>query len=312
MRLLCKCLLAVTLIGIVFPISGSVLSRQREPYTVSVDVDLVLLNVRALYRNGEVVTGLPKDNFKVYEDERLQELAVFIGQGAPATIGLVVDSSASMARKWTEVQRAVATFAEESNPRDEMFIIQFSDEIHWALPQAKAFTTDAEEIQEAMMKVSPSGRTALYDAIAGGLDHLKKGRFEKKILVILSDGADNASVQDFEQLLAAARQASVTLYTIGFYEPEAEDRNPKVLKRLAAVTGGEAYFPRSEEELQATWRRIADGVRTQYTLGYYPLKPGDGTFRKVKVVVKSPGGAKLSVHTRPGYLARMRRNDTGK
>jgi VWFA-related protein len=226
------------------------------------------------------------------------------GQDAPATIGLIVDSSASMARKWTEVQRAVATFAADSNPRDEMFVIQFSDEIQWPLPQGQAFTNDAEEIKTAMMKVSPSGRTALYDAIAAGFDHLKKGHCEKKILVILSDGADNGSVEGFEELLAAAQQASVTLYTIGLYEPEAKDRNPKVLKRLAAVSGGEAYFPQYEEELQAAWRRIAGGVRTQYTIGYYPQKPGDGTFRKIKVSAKSPGGSKLSVHTRPGYFAR--------
>jgi VWFA-related protein len=282
------------------------LQRQTEPYTVSVNVDLVLLNVVALDKNGDAVAGLKQADFKVYEDGRLQQLALFAGQDSPATIGLIVDSSASMARRWAEVRRAVETFITTSNPDDEMFIVYFSEETHFPLPHNKPFTNDVDVLKEAIAGVRPVGRTSLYDAISAGFDHIKKGRFEKKILVILSDGKDNASTHKFEQILAAAQEPSVTLYTVGVYEPEADDRDPKVLKRLASATGGEAWFPRNDAELHETWRRIAAGVRTQYTLGYYPQKGGDGTFRKVKVVATSPSRAKISVNTRPGYFARVK------
>jgi VWFA-related protein len=295
--------LAAAVISFAVPLSGNLLQRQSETYTVSVDVDLVLLNVLALDKNGAAVAGLQQADFKVYENGRLQQLALFGGQDAPATIGLIVDTSASMARRWTEIHRAVEAFAAESNPRDEMFIIYFSDETHSPQPQNKPFTNDPDELKAAITGVRPVGRTALYDAISAGFDHLKKGRYEKKILVILSDGADNASTRSFEQILAAAQQSSVTLFTIGVYEPEADDRDPKVLRRLASATGGEAWFPRNDIELHETWLRIAAGVRTQYTLGYYPQKSGDGAFRKVKVIATSPGRPKISVHTRPGYFA---------
>lgn len=299
----CKTLLAVILAA-ALPISRSSISRQREAYTVSVDVDLVLLNVRVLYKNGEVVRGLKQDDFKVYEDGRLQDLTLFVGQDAPATIGLVVDSSGSMTPKWRELQRAVATFGAESNPRDEMFIVEFNDQTHWPLPAEKPFTNDVEEIERVMRTMFPFGRTALYDATASAFGHVQKGQFDRKILVILSDGADNASVLDLDHLLEIAQQANVTLYTIGFYNLEAEDRNPKVLKRLASATGGQAYFPENETQLHDAWRRIANGIRMQYTLGYYPVHRGDGTFRKLRVMVANPRGERLLIQTRPGYFAR--------
>jgi VWFA-related protein len=296
-------LFAALIIGFGDP-PAALRQRQTEPYTVSVNVDLVLLNVLAFDKNGNAVAGLKQADFKVYEDGRLQQLGLFAGQDSPATIGLVVDSSASMARRWPEVRRAVEVFATESNPRDEMFIVYFSDETHFPQPRSEPFTNDVETLREAIASVRPVGRTALYDAISAGFDYVKKGSFEKKILVILSDGADNASTRSFEQILAGAQQSSVTLFTIGVYEPEADDRDPKVLKRLASATGGEARFPRDDAEFHDTWRRIAAGVRTQYTLGYYPQKSSDGTFRKVKVLATAPGGAKVAVHTRPGYFAR--------
>jgi Ca-activated chloride channel homolog len=298
-------LLAAAVVGFVVP-SEHIHQRQSEPYTVSVDVDLVLLNVIALDKNGRAVPGLKQANFKVYEDGRLQQLALFAGQDAPATIGLVVDSSASMARRWPEVRRALEAFASESNPSDEMFLIYFSDETQFPLPQDKPFTNDVDVFKEAIGRVRPIGRTALYDAISAGLDYVKNGRFEKKILVILSDGADNASARSFEQILTATQQSSVTVYTIGVYEPEADDRDPKALKRLASATGGEAQFPQNDAEFHATWRRIAAGIRTQYTLAYYPQNSGNRTFRKIKVLVTSAGGMKVSVHARPGYFARTK------
>jgi VWFA-related protein len=278
---------------------------QRESFTVSVDVDLVLLNVHALDKKGDAVAGLKQSDFRVYEDGRLQQVAFFAGQDAPATIGIVVDSSASMARRWSEVRRAVEAFATASNSVDEMFIVYFSDETHLPLPQSMPFTNNVDILKDVIAGVRPLGRTALYDAISAAFDHVRKGRFEKKILVILSDGADNASTQKFDQVLAAAQQSSTTLYTIGVYEPEAHDRDPKVLKRLASVTGGEAHFPRNDAELHATWRQIAAGIRTQYTLGYYPQQGGDGTFRKIKVIAAT-SAPKISVHTRPGYFARAK------
>ena len=176
----CARLVVTALIGVLLAVSGNAASRQREPYTVAVEVDLVVINVHVLDKDGRAITGLTQNDFKVYEDGRLHELALFIGQDAPATIGLVVDSSASMAPRWPEVRRALASFVDGSNPEDEMFIVQFNENIYWPLPEAKAFTSDAGELKQTIEKLSASGRTALYDAIAAALDHLKEGRFERK------------------------------------------------------------------------------------------------------------------------------------
>jgi VWFA-related protein len=293
---------------ILFTLCATGISQQHEPYTVSVDVDLVLLNVRVTEHGDQSVKGLDAKNFRIYEDQRLQDIAFFTGQDAPATVGLAVDMSASMSPKWHEVQTAVALFAAKSNPQDEMFIVQFNQDLHWPLDIGNDFTSNVREIEKSMTGVIPQGKTALYDAVHAALDHINGGQFEKRILVVLSDGSDNSSAQSLNSLLSRLQRANVTVFTIGLYDPDARDRNPGVLRHLASVTGGEAFFPKDQKELREAWQRIAAGIRTEYTLGYYPRIGPDGNYHKLSVVVDSPASARMSVRTRPGYSAPLKQN----
>ncbi len=267
---------------------------STNPYTVSVDVDLVVMNVHVkdLQRGALTRVGI-KRTFRFDEDRRLQEISFFTDQDAPATIGLIVDISNSMAPKWTDVRTAVSSFAHDSNPQDEMFILQFNDDLHWPLPDGRSFTSNVAELEKAMASAVPSGATALYDAIAAALDHSKGGKFEKKMFVIISDGGDNASDQSLDTLLVTLQQANVTLYTVGIYDPDAKDRNPGVLRQLAAITGGEAFFPKNRKDTQDALHRIAEGIRNQYTLGYYPQVPANGRYHKLSVRVQAPSHAAL-------------------
>ena len=276
---------------------------QQQPYTVSVDVDVVLTNVRVSDRDGQPVRGLDASNFSIYEDRKLQDISFFSGEDSAATIGMIVDASNSMRPKWNNVRDAVSAFAHASNPQDELFMLQFNEKLFWPL-KGKDFTDDAGDLLRAMDRMVPDGTTALYDALAAALEHSKRGKFPKKVFVIVSDGEDNSSDQELEPLLVALQQANVTVYTVGIYDPDADDKNPKVLKRLAAVTGGEVFFPKNRKQTQDALQTIASRIRNQYTVGFYPKTPADGRFHNLAVRV-NPWRRGLSVHSRPGYFARQ-------
>ncbi len=155
-----------------------------------------------------------------------------------------------------------------------------------------------------MTQTQNEGTTALYDAIELALNHFKETSRQRKALVVLSDGGDNASRVKLDDVLRMAQQSSATIYCIGIYDPNQKDRDPAVLKRIAKVTGGESYFPKSLAELRTIWPRIADAIRGQYTIGYVSANQNhDGTFRKVKIVAAGKRGKMLDVRTRPGYVS---------
>jgi Ca-activated chloride channel homolog len=280
----------------------------EKPYTVFVDVDLVLFNVTVLDDKDRLISGLTSHNFRVYEDGHEQEIRSFQTDDAPATVGLVIDNSGSMTSKRSDVSSAALEFVSSINPRDEIFVVNFNDDV--SIPRFAGdlpFTANYDELRSVLLNIRSLGRTALYDAIAAAMGRLEQGKNFRKALVILSDGGDNASAADLDDIVPIMRQSAATLFTMGFYDASDKDRNPKVLRQLSELTGGESYVPRNAEELHNIWRRIGGRIRSQYTLGYVSTNPArDGLFRNVRITVVDKNGKPLKVRTRAGYVASRR------
>jgi Ca-activated chloride channel family protein len=273
-------------------------------YTIAVDVDLAVFNVTVTDGKGRQVAGLKASDFHVFEENRLQDITLFQAEDIPATVGMIIDSSGSMINKRDDVNKAALAFANASNPDDEMFVVKFNENVYMTLPPSTPFTNDLAQLRSALLRTAPTGLTALYDAMTVGIDHLKTGTRNRKALVVLSDGGDNASHRRLEDVLQLARRSSATIYTIGIYDDADLDRNPGVLRKIAELSGGRAYFPDSLNDLAHVWRDIAGGIRHQYTIGYHSNNPArDGRFRKVRVTVERNGRQRLRVTTRDGYLA---------
>jgi Ca-activated chloride channel homolog len=279
-------------------------SPPADDYTISVNVDVVVLHATAQDKKGALISGLGKDDFQIYEDGALQPIKYFSHEDIPVTVGLVVDNSGSMSSKRTDVIAAGMAFARSSNPQDQMFVVNFNERVLFGLPQDVAFTDQVPKLEVALSKLTPDGETALYDALAIAIDHLKQGNRDKKVLIVISDGGDNASKHKLAEIMTAAGKANVILYTIGIFDEQDGDQNPGVLKQLARETGGEAFLPESLKEVAPICERIAHDIRNQYTLAYVPTnRKRDGTYRAIQVKAISPGHGRLSVRTRTGYSA---------
>ncbi|MGA7795371.1 MAG: VWA domain-containing protein [Candidatus Acidiferrales bacterium] len=279
--------------------------------TISVVTALVVLPVRVTSTNGDFVSGLTQQQFRVYEDGRQQPITLFRQEDTPVTVGLVVDHSSSMGLKLKSVAAAVSAFAQSSNPEDEMFVVDFSDNVSVKLPGGKPFTSNPQELAQAVSAVSARGMTALYDAVAEGLNHLQFGRSDKKALIIVSDGGDNASRRKYADILELARQSQAVIYAIGLVGAQ-EEENPAVLRRLCKDTGGLAFFPTEGQSVLNISAIIAHDLREQYTIGFTPEKKSNGSFRKIRVEVMAPGRGKLQVRTRSGYSAAAQQQSAAK
>jgi VWFA-related protein len=278
--------------------------RDGEQYTIAVDVDLVVFNVTVKDGKGRHVPGLRASDFHIYEENRLQDIKLFSAEDVPASVGLIIDNSGSMRDKRADVAEAALAFARASNSEDEMFVLNFNEKVYLGLPPSIRFTNDLNQIRSALLRTQPAGLTALYDALALGLEHLKTGTRDRKALVVLSDGGDNASRRSLDDVLQLAHRSSATIFTIGIYDETDLDRNPRVLRKIAALSGGRAYFPDSLNDLEQVWRDIAGGIRTQYTIGYHSSNPNrDGMFRRVRITAGRNGGGGLRVTGRDGYFA---------
>ena len=270
--------------------------------TISVVTELVVLPVRVTGEDGDFVSGLAQERFRVYEDGRRQPITLFRQEDTPVTVGLVVDHSRSMGPKLQNVAAAVSAFAQSSNPEDEMFVVDFGDRVSVELPGGKPFTSNPRELAQAVSAVSARGMTALYDAVAEGLNHLKIGHSDKKALIIVSDGGDNASGRKYADILDLAHRSQAVIYAIGLVGSQ-EEENPDILRRLCKDTGGLAFFPTEAQSVSDISASIAHDLREQYTIGFDPEKKNDGSFRKIRVEVTAPGLGKLRVRTRSGYVA---------
>jgi len=281
-------------------------SNAQDPasYRFSVDVDLVVLPITVRDQQDRHVSDLHEGDFKIYEDRVPQRIRLFQHEDLPVIAGLLVDHSGSMRPKIAEVIAGARAFARSSDPDDLMFVVNFNETVSLGLPEAIGFTANADELERAIWQAPAAGETALYDAIAKALEQFEEHSRDKKVLVIISDGADNASAHSLAQVLQMAERSSVIIYTVGLFALDEPDANPKVLSRLAQATGGEAFFPDQPSAVAEICERIARDIRNQYTIGYVSTNAKrDGIHRAVRVVVQAPGHrGKLFVRTRAGYI----------
>jgi Ca-activated chloride channel family protein len=277
--------------------------------SIKVTVNLVVLHTSVLDKNGKFVDDLKQENFRVFEDNAEQKLSIFRNEDVPVSMGLVIDNSGSMKEKRARVNEAAITLVQASNPQDEAFVVNFNDDFFLDLD--KDFTNSIPELKEALERIDARGSTALYDAIIGSLDHLKKASKDKRVLLVVTDGADNTSRNSLEKTLKEIQKTSTVIYTIGLLSNENKDERKegkkakKALQEIAAASGGLAFFPASVAEVHAICEQVAHDIRHQYTLAYYPTNAAqDGSFRTVKVDVIPPRGrGKLVARTRNGYYA---------
>jgi Ca-activated chloride channel homolog len=309
---LCKFYMKIFSVGFLLCIAlAQVASSQNVPdsktrdFKLSVDVDLVIFNVTVTDSKGHAVKGLSKDNFRVFEAGQEQTIQFVRPEDIPATVGLLIDNSGSMRRKRSDVIDAALAFAEASNPQDEIFIVNFNERVFMGLPHGMPFTSDLNQLRASLQNTRAEGKTALYDAVTTGLKHLEMGTHQRKALVVISDGGDNASGASERNVLTSAEQSNATIYTIDIDDPDDKDQNPKTLQELAKLTAGESYRAKSLDELPGIWRKIAGGIRDQYTIGYVSKnRAHDGAFRYVKVQATGTDARPLRVRARKGYFAR--------
>ena len=275
----------------------------QEPSFRTGSSDLVVLPVVVTDKQGRYVSDLPGDRFTIYDNGRRVPIDLFTNEDTPVTVGLIIDASGSMRAKLGEVIAASLTFARSSNPQDELFAIRFNDDVQDVVPDRPFLMAgDLGALESAVTSIRADGRTALYDGLMAGLDHLAKGTRARKVLVVISDGGDNASEATLDRVLARARDSNAAIYTIGIYDNDDMDKNPGVLKSLARTTGAERYLPRSPGDLLRACERIARDIRSGYTIGYAP-PARDGAYHRIKVEIDPSSARRLNVRTRPGYFA---------
>ena len=253
-----------------FP-SSSKTSSTNAQQPISVTSELVAIPVSVTDSKGNFVAGLSKSDFEILEGNQPREIALFEQEDTPVSIGLLVDHSGSMESKLPNVVTAISGFTQASNPQDEMFVVNFGDEARVETFGGKAFTSDPVEIRLAV-SLAAEGKTALYDAVFAGLEHLRAARWQRRALVIVSDGGDNASWYKYPQVLEQARQSQVSIYAVGLVDEWGEEENPKVLEELCKDTGGTVFFPRSSPAIMSATASIARDLREQYMLGFVPEK----------------------------------------
>jgi len=265
--------------------------------------ELVVLHVSVVDGDAGFVGGLPREAFVVHENGRPQPVALFEHNDTPVTIGLVIDNSQSMATRRETVIEAGMAFAAASNPADELFTVNFNEQVWTGLPDGQPFTSNYGELRTALLRAGARGKTALFDALDRAMRHLDGGTLPRKALLVVSDGGDNASTATFEQVLDSALRRDVVIYAIGLTDRYGRDARPEVLRKLAKVTGGEAFFPSQTSEIPHLMERVARDIRSTYTLGFVPA-PSDGSARPrtIRVEVHAPDRRRFSVRSRSLYL----------
>ena len=290
-------------------VSGQPLHKEGEGYVLHTDVEEVILNATVL-EGSKLVQDLKRENFQVYEDGVKQNIISFQHTDLPVSIALVVDNSGSMSKKRPAVNKSALDLVEVSNPEDEAFVVNFSDEAFID----QEFTSNLNRLREGLAHIESRGGTALYDAVVASADKLvADAKRPKQVLVIITDGEDNASTLTLEQTIRRVQQLSgPVIYSIGLLFGDemsrAEVRHARrALEMLSAETGGIAFFPKSLEQVDEVAAEVARDIRSQYTIGYRSTKTAADTgFRRVQVTAEAQGKSKLNVRTRTGYFPAVR------
>jgi VWFA-related protein len=268
----------------------------------SSDTRLVPLNVTVTDKSGHLVTNLPQSAFQVFENGVQQQIKLFKREDVPVSLGLIIDNSGSMREKRAGVESAALALVKDSNARDEVFVVNFNDEIYID----QDFTSDISLMEKGLTKIDSRGGTAMRDALWRSVEHLKEGaKRDKKVILVVTDGNDNASVTTLESLTRLAQQDDVLIYAIGLLTDE-EKREAKKARRaleiLTESTGGQVFYPKDVSEVERIAHQVAHDLRNQFTIAYTPANAAlDGTYRQIKVTVKGAGGP--MARTRSGYYA---------
>jgi VWFA-related protein len=275
---------------------------DSQQYHFSANVRMVVLQTTVLTSKGSFVRGLRQNNFQVFEDTRPQTIQLFRHSDSAVAIGLIVDNSGSMRRKHSAVVAAAKAFARNSNPKDELFVVSFNEQVKLGLPRTQLFSASSRELERALPPTAGGGKTALFDALEMGLTHIHELQQDKKALILISDGGDNASTHTAEQVMADATNSDVVIYTIGLFGKDEDETNPAFMKRIADVTGGQAFLPARPGQAASSCKHIAQTIRNEYTLGYAPNDQGSpGAFRAIQVKVKTRSRQTLVARARLGY-----------
>ena len=269
------------------------------------DTRIVVCHTTVIDKTGHLVTTLPKSAFTVYENKVKQEIRKFQREDVPVALGLVIDNSGSMRNKLEKVKAAAMALVKDSNRDDEVFVVNFNDTAYLDNPKDKNFTNDLGELETALGRIDARGGTAMRDAIEMSIQHLKKAKRDKKVLVVITDGNDNSSLLSLERIMKSAHQSGVLIYGVGLLAEEEHreaSRARRALNDLAEATGGKTFFPQGVEEVDAIAHLVAHDIRSQYIIEYSPSNAAmDNTFRAIRITAKAPGNP--TVRTRSGYYA---------
>lgn len=266
------------------------------------DTRLVVLHASVTDRKGKLITNLDKNAFKVFENGQLQQVKIFRREDVPVSLGIIIDDSGSMATKRSRVEAAALAMVRASNAQDEVFMVNFNDDAYLDVP----FTNDIHKMEQGLARIDSRGGTAMRDAINMSLDYIKlHAKRDKKVIVVITDGNDNASNVSLEKVVARSNQGDTLIYAIGLFTDEERHEAAKArraLKELTSATGGLAFYPKDVNDVQSLAVEIAHDIRNQYTIAYSPnIQALDGSYRQIKVMVDAPG--KPVVRTRSGYYA---------
>jgi Ca-activated chloride channel homolog len=285
--------------------NAAALATSRRDARIRVDVNLVLIPATVTDSMNRLVTGLERENFEVFDNNVGQVIKSFSTQDAPVTIGIIFDLSGSMSSKFVRARKALSEFLRTSNPQDEFFVVGFNDRPAVIVD----YTSDVDDVEARMVMLKPENRTALIDAIYLGVDKLKQAKYERKALLIISDGGDNRSRYTEGELRRVVRESDVQIYSIGIfdqYAPTTEEQlGPILLTDICDMTGGRMFRVSELGDLSDIASRISAELRNEYVIGYRPSEvKQDGNWRKLKIrLVPPPGLPNLTVHNRQGYYA---------
>jgi VWFA-related protein len=315
----CAALLLVSLLAAALPAqqpSGSSTPQQAQPksessasnqdvyggVTFEAGTQRVVLHTTVVDKNDRIVTDLAKEDFKVFEDDAPQEILQFSQEDVPVSLGILVDNSGSMRDKRQKVNAAALEFVKASNPEDEVFIVNFNDEPFLDSP----FTKSQERMQDGLQRIDSRGGTALYDAASVSLDYLQEeGKHDKKVLLIVTDGEDNASRGTLEKLVRRLQETDTIIFAVGLLSEEdrrSAKRAQRAIRHITRATGGASYFPDNTDDVHALTQQIAHAIRNQYIMIYRPDEKKQPGFRRVRVALVGKA-RKYDVRHRPGYFA---------
>ena len=286
-------------------LTGAAALKPRPGSLIRMNVDLVLIPITVTDTMNRLVTGLEKEDFQIYEDNKEQTISSFASQDAPVSIGIIFDLSGSMTSKLIRARESILQFIKTANPEDEFFVIGFNDR-----PELiEDFTNSVEDIQSRLATVRSGHRTALLDAIYYGVEKMKEAKHQRRALLVVSDGGDNRSRYTEGEVRSQVRESDVEIYSIGIFDPYAatpeERTGPALLNELSEETGGRMFRVDDLSEMGDIAEKISTELRNQYVIGYTPRNlTRDGKWRKVKVKLNPPSGLPpLTVHARIGYYA---------